>query len=67
VLRCLECGREPGWSENPIDEWRCYSDGVGELLLVCPQCAAREFGSRTVAIRRFYRWRDESDGPTALA
>jgi hypothetical protein len=41
---CAECGREPREGENPHDEWRVYSDGVGELLVFCPECAAQEFG-----------------------
>jgi hypothetical protein len=33
--------------ENADDEWRVESDGVGELLVFCPQCAEREFGVET--------------------
>jgi hypothetical protein len=36
--------KRPG--ENPDDEWRAYSDGVGELIVFCPECAEREFGLR---------------------
>jgi hypothetical protein len=32
-LRCSECKREPREDENPDDEWRAVSDGVGELLI----------------------------------
>jgi hypothetical protein len=42
-LRCTECGRIPHEDENPDDEWRVYSDGVGELHSFCPECAEREF------------------------
>jgi hypothetical protein len=31
--------------ENAADEWRAYSDGVGELVVFCPDCADREFGT----------------------
>lgn len=31
--------------ENPGGEWRAESDGVGELLVYCPGCWEREFGS----------------------
>ena len=36
-----ECGREPRDGETRWDEWRCYSDGLGELLTFCPECAGR--------------------------
>jgi hypothetical protein len=45
VLRCVECGRQPNEGENAEDEWRCYSDGLGELPAFCPGCAEREFGA----------------------
>jgi hypothetical protein len=31
--------------ENPADDWRAESDGLGELLVFCPECWQREFGS----------------------
>lgn len=43
-LRCSNCVRRPAAEENPEDTWRAYSDGVGELVVVCPACARREFG-----------------------
>jgi hypothetical protein len=43
-LLCAECGRQPRDEERPEDEWRSYSDGVGELHTFCPECAEREFG-----------------------
>ena len=43
-LVCAECGRAPRDDENAADEWRAYSDGVGELHVFCPACAEREFG-----------------------
>jgi hypothetical protein len=47
MLRCEECRREPRESERAADEWRCYSDGLGELRDFCPECAAREFSQMT--------------------
>lgn len=44
--RCSECKREPREDENPDDEWRVESDGVGELHIFCPECWEREFGER---------------------
>ena len=42
---CAECGRRPRPDENADDEWRAYSDGAGELIVFCPECAEREFGA----------------------
>jgi len=42
---CANCGREPRKDENADDDWRAYSDGMGELVTFCPECAEREFGS----------------------
>jgi hypothetical protein len=36
---CVECGRLIG------DNGRWYSDGVGDLVPYCPECAGREFGA----------------------
>ncbi len=44
ALVCAECGRESTALENTEDSWRAYSDGVGELIVFCPECAEREFG-----------------------
>jgi len=35
-IRCSECKREPREDENPDDEWRAVSDGVGDLHIFCP-------------------------------
>jgi hypothetical protein len=43
-LRCADCGRKPRRDENADNEWRAYSDGAGELIVFCPECAEREFG-----------------------
>lgn len=40
---CSECYREPV-DEADFEEWRCRSDGVGDLVPFCPQCDNREFG-----------------------
>jgi hypothetical protein len=29
--------------EKTRRRWRAYSDGVGELIVFCPECAEREF------------------------
>ena len=44
-LRCAECQRAPRPDENADDRWRVYSDGLGELMTFCPECAQREFGA----------------------
>lgn len=33
--------------ENLDDDWRAESDGVGELLVFCPEGWQREFGGGT--------------------
>ena len=43
-LVCAKCGRAPLPEEAADDSWRAYSDGVGELIVFCPECAGREFG-----------------------
>jgi hypothetical protein len=43
-LVCAECARAPRAGENATDDWRAYSDGAGELITFCPECAEREFG-----------------------
>ena len=41
-LTCAECGRRVALQgENAGDEWRAYSDGAGELVVFCPECAVR--------------------------
>jgi hypothetical protein len=47
-LRCAECGRVPREAENADDDWRAFSDGIGELHVFCPECAEREFGNSAV-------------------
>jgi hypothetical protein len=42
-LVCAECDREPREDENAEDDRCVYSDGSGELLTFCPECAEREF------------------------
>jgi len=44
-LRCAECGREVDEFTAIAEKWRYWSDGVGELVPICPECARREFAS----------------------
>ena len=46
AVRCVECGREADEEAVELEGWRFYSDGAGELLPFCPDCAEREFGTR---------------------
>ena len=39
-----ECGRQPRDDENAADEWRAHLDIDDDLPVLCPECAAREFG-----------------------
>lgn len=47
ILRCIECGRESVTGRH----WRAYlasdpcEDDPPELVVYCPSCAEREFGS----------------------
>jgi hypothetical protein len=42
-IRCANCRRKPRADENPDDEWRVESDGLGKLHVFCPVCWRREF------------------------
>jgi hypothetical protein len=43
TISCSECHREVDES-TAIDEcWGYWSDGCGELMPFCPECASREF------------------------
>ena len=46
-LTCEECGREQAASERG---WQAYlatdEDEPAEVVVYCPDCAAREFGAR---------------------
>ena len=44
AVRCVECGREADEEKAEREGWRFFSDGAGELLPFCPDCAEREFG-----------------------
>ena len=44
LVACAECGRTVDDPEAIAQRWTYWSDGVGELLPYCPECAAREFG-----------------------
>jgi len=39
--------RKPRPDEKDEDQWRAYSDGVGELIVFCPEYVEREFGEGT--------------------
>jgi hypothetical protein len=45
ILRCEECGRV--WLPSDVDNWRAYRSCDDELVVYCPACAKREFGSAT--------------------
>jgi NAD-dependent SIR2 family protein deacetylase len=42
-IRCSECHREVEESTAIKERWGFWSDGCGELLPYCPECALREF------------------------
>ena len=42
-LRCAECAREVDEFTAIAEKWGFWSDGCGELLPFCPECARREF------------------------
>ena len=44
LVLCAECGRPVTESDAIAQHWTYWSDGVGELVPFCPECAAREFG-----------------------
>ena len=48
-LRCSECKQEPREDENPDDEWRVESDGVGGMRVFCPECWSGSLGKSTAA------------------
>jgi len=45
-VRCSECHREVDEFTAIAERWGYWSDGCGELLAFCPECAGREFGGR---------------------
>jgi hypothetical protein len=46
--RCEECGREVDEFTALAGRWGYWSDGCGELLPFCPECADREFRPEAV-------------------
>jgi hypothetical protein len=42
-MRCEECHRETDEFTAMAERWGYWSDGRGELLPFCPECARREF------------------------
>ena len=43
ITRCSECHREVDEFTAIAENWRYWSDGTGELVPFCPECARREF------------------------
>jgi hypothetical protein len=46
-IRCAECEREVDEFTAIFEKWGYWSDGVGELVPFCPECARREFAPDT--------------------
>jgi hypothetical protein len=42
-IRCQECGRKDDYEERG---WKAYIADVNEVVILCPECAEREFGDR---------------------
>ena len=42
-VRCAECDREVDEFSAIAEKWGYWSDGFGELVPFCPECAKREF------------------------
>ena len=40
---CAECLREVSEAETQTQRWGYWSDGTGDLIPFCPECAEREF------------------------
>ncbi len=49
TILCTECGREVDKFTAIKDRWGYWSDGCGELLPFCPECASREFAPAALA------------------
>ena len=43
AIRCSECHREVDEFTAIAEKWGFWSDGCGELLPFCSECARREF------------------------
>jgi hypothetical protein len=52
AIRCEQCGREVDEFTAIKERWGYWSDGCGELLAYCPECARREFASDARASAR---------------
>jgi hypothetical protein len=50
LIRCTECRREVDELTAIAEHWGYWSDGCGELLPFCPDCANREFADDAPAI-----------------
>ncbi len=51
-VSCAECGRDVDEFTAIAEKWRYWSDGVGELIPFCPECARREFALYAAALTR---------------
>jgi hypothetical protein len=45
AIRCAECSREVDEFTAIAEKWGYWSDGVGELVPFCPECARRAFAA----------------------
>jgi uncharacterized protein with PIN domain len=45
IRRCPECGRP--WEPHETERWKAYltDDEPPEVVVFCPDCAERQFGS----------------------
>ncbi len=48
-IRCEGCGRVVDEFTAIAERWGYWSDGCGELLPFCPECARREFAPNAPA------------------
>jgi hypothetical protein len=46
VVCCENCGQQADERFTVVEHWSWWSDGLGELLPFCPECAEHEFGHR---------------------
>jgi hypothetical protein len=57
----------PRPDENPADEWRAYSDGIGEFHVFCPECAGASSEWRSQGSKRRGDYRDITSAAAHLA
>jgi hypothetical protein len=49
LIRCSECRRSVDDFTAVMERWTYWSDGCGELMPFCPECAEREFSPAATA------------------